>query len=314
MAQTRIKAIAAPDVHLDMRPISGRIGAEIVGLKLTPDLDLFTGLAIRQALLKHKVLFFRNQVHLDEVGQESFAELLGQPVAHPTVPPLPGTRYTLGVESAHGADTNSWHTDVTFVMAYPQISILRAQTVPAVGGDTMWANTVTALDDLPPELRNLAARLWALHTNDFIYGASQADIPAENLNRLKRAFAPSVHETEHPVVRVHPETGEHALVLGHFVKNFVGLSPADSARLFSLLQGHVTRAENTVRWRWRVGDIAIWDNRATQHYSVADYGDSPRILHRVSLKGDIPVSLDGQHSIAKKVPGLLPSEPVGVAG
>jgi taurine dioxygenase len=309
----RVKAITNPDVELDIRPVAGRIGAEIADLKLTPDLDPFTVLAIRKALLKHKVLFFRNQLHIDELEQESFAELLGQPVAHPTVAPLSGTKYTLGVESAHGAETNSWHTDVTFALAYPQISILRAQTVPVVGGDTIWANTVAALDDLSPELRDLATRLWAVHTNDFIYGASQTDIPTDGLSRLKKAFAGLVHETEHPVVRVHPETGEHSLVLGHFVKNFVGLSPADSSHLFALLQDHVTRPENTVRWRWGIGDIAIWDNRATQHYSVADYGDRPRVLHRVSLKGDIPVSVDGHYSIAKKVPGVQAAEPISVA-
>ena len=107
-------------------------------------------------------------------------------------------------------------------------------------------------------------------------------------------------ETEHLVVRVHPETGEPALLLGHFVRSFPGLGRADFNDLFGLLQRHITRLENTVRWTWRDGDIAIWDNRATQHYAVADYDDLPRLLHRITIAGDIPVGVHGDTSIVRK--------------
>jgi alpha-ketoglutarate-dependent sulfate ester dioxygenase len=113
-------------------------------------------------------------------------------------------------------------------------------------------------------------------------------------------FSSTLYETEHPVVRVHPETGERSLVLGSFVQRLVGFSRDDSERLYALLQGHVQKIENTVRWRWRAGDLAIWDNRATQHYAVNDYGDSRRVVRRTTIDGDKPVSVDGRHSVLRK--------------
>jgi taurine dioxygenase len=112
-------------------------------------------------------------------------------------------------------------------------------------------------------------------------------------------FVSTVYETEHPVVRVHPETGERALLLGQFVRQILGVPSADSRYLFDLFQRHVTRLENTVRWRWSPGDLAIWDNRATQHYAIDDYGDLPRRMHRVTVAGDVPVGVDGRRSVAR---------------
>ncbi|MEJ0067304.1 MAG: TauD/TfdA family dioxygenase [Caulobacteraceae bacterium] len=109
-------------------------------------------------------------------------------------------------------------------------------------------------------------------------------------------FASTVYETEHPVVRVHPITGERTLVIGNFVKSLVGFSSADSRRLLDIFLEHATRLENTVRWRWRPGDVAIWDNRATLHYAIDDYGDQHRVMRRVTLGGDVPVSIDGRSS------------------
>ncbi|MGN2637764.1 TauD/TfdA dioxygenase family protein [Nocardia takedensis] len=109
-------------------------------------------------------------------------------------------------------------------------------------------------------------------------------------------FTSTEFETLHPVVRVHPETGERALLLGHFAKSFPDLSSTEFHSLFQLLQARITRLENTFRWHWRLGDVAIWDNRATQHYGIADYGDQERELHRITLAGDIPVNVDGSPS------------------
>ncbi|WDD92330.1 TauD/TfdA family dioxygenase [Burkholderia sp. FERM BP-3421] len=288
---------------LDIHPVTGRIGAEIRGVRLSGDLEQTTLDAIRAALLKHKVIFFRAQTHLDDVGQEAFAKRLGDPIAHPTVPVVDGTAYLLELDSHRGGRANSWHTDVTFVDAYPQASILRGVTIPEVGGDTVWANTASAYDDLPPPLKALADTLWAVHSNEYDYATharvGEAGRDAEALKRYREVFVSTRYETEHPVVRVHPETGEKTLILGHFLKHFVGVTPSGSAHLFELLQGYVTRLENIVRWRWQAGDVAIWDNRATQHYAVNDYGDAHRVVRRVTLAGDVPVSVDGRRSVTR---------------
>ncbi|MEH7548555.1 TauD/TfdA dioxygenase family protein [Neobacillus vireti] len=280
-------------------PVAGRIGAEISGVKLSGELDSDTVKSIREALLKYKVVFFRDQNHLDDQGQEAFAQLLGNPVVHPTVPAKGGTNYILELHSDHGGRANSWHTDVTFEAAYPKFSILRGVVIPEAGGDTVWANTATAYENLPTELQSLADQLWAVHTNAYDYAAKHTNVSSEAKKRHDEIFTSTIYETEHPVVHVHPETGERHLLLGHFVKNFIGLSSTDSAHLFSILQGHVTQLENTVRWKWRAGDVIIWDNRATQHYAVNDYGNSQRVVRRVTIDGEVPVGLDGRRSITK---------------
>lgn len=282
-----------------VKPVAARIGAEISGVKLSGNLDANTVKSIREAILKHKVIFFKNQNHLDDKGQEAFARLLGNPVVHPTVPVKNGSNYILELNSDHGGRANSWHTDVTFEAAYPKFSILRGVVIPEVGGDTVWANTATAYKNLPTELRSLADQLWALHSNDYDYAAKRSKISSESVNHYNNVFTSTLYETEHPVVHVHPETFERHLLLGHFVKKFSGLSSSDSYQLFSVLQEHVTQLENTVRWRWSTGDVVIWDNRATQHYAVNDYGHAQRVVRRITIDGDVPVSLDGRRSITK---------------
>jgi taurine dioxygenase len=280
--------------------VAGRIGAEIQGVRLSGELDADTVERIRSTWLQHKVVFFRGQTQLDDQSQEALTSLFGGgPVPHPTVPVIKGSSYVHELDSRHGGRANSWHTDVTFVDAYPKASILRALVVPDHGGDTVWANTATAYQDLSPELRELADKLWALHTNEYDYLSNKHNVSEEDLRRFQEVFTSTVYETEHPVVHVHPETGERNLLLGHFVQKLIGLSAPDSARLFQVLQDHVTRLENTVRWRWAVGDVAVWDNRATQHYAINDYGDAHRLVRRVTVDGVAPVSVDGRRSKAR---------------
>ena len=286
------------DSPLDIVPVAGRIGAEIRGIQLSGDLDEVTVAAIRTALVRHKVIFFRDQTSLDDAAQEAFAERIGQPVAHPTVPVAEGSRFLLELDSREGYAASSWHTDVTFVPAYPEASFLRAITVPQAGGDTLWANGVTAYEELPDGLKTLVDGLWAVHTNDYDYAGAFANAPAERVRQHKSVFASTVYETEHPVVRVHPESGERALLVGHFVKKFVGLNAADSQRLLAILQDHITKPENTVRWRWRAHDVAIWDNRSTQHRAIADFGLQRRTLRRATVAGDVPIAIDGRRSRA----------------
>lgn len=279
---------------LTVTRIGGRIGAVVEGVRLGADLDPETVAAVRQALLTHKVVFFRGQQHLDDEGQTGFASLLGTlTTAHPTV--NTGSAHVLSLAATQGMAANSWHTDVTFVDRYPAFSVLRGVTIPPYGGTTNWANTVTAYEALPLPLKALVDQLWARHTNEFDYARdAEGD---DNLDALDRQeFRSTYYETEHPVVRVHPETGERALVLGHFIKRFVGLNSSESSALFQLLQNRVTKLENTVRWSWQEGDVAVWDNRATQHYAVADFDNHRREVRRVTVAGDVPVSIDGRRS------------------
>jgi len=292
-------APAAPET-VRVRKVGGRIGAVVDGVRLGGDLDDHTVAQVRAALLEHKVVFFRGQHHLDDGAQIAFAEQLGTlTTAHPTV--NTGSARVLSVKATRGMAANSWHTDVTFVDRVPAISVLRAVTLPAYGGTTNWANTVTAYDALPGPLKALVDNLWAVHTNAYDYARdTESGEEDDDSNFLREEFESIDFETEHPVVRVHPETGERSLVLGHFVKKFVGLNSSESVALFKILQDRVTKLENTVRWTWEPGDVAMWDNRATQHYAVADFDTQPREMRRITLAGDVPVSLDGRRSIVRK--------------
>ncbi len=300
-APTSAPAPASTVFGLDLRPVAGRLAAEVLNLRLSGDLQPATVRAIRQALGTHKILFFRNQTHLDEAGQEAFGRLFGDLVSHPTVPSLKGTDHVLDVDGSRGERASSWHTDVTFVPDYPAISILRSVTAPERGGDTLWANTAAAYAELPEPLRDLADRLWALHSNVYDYVGDRQNKSEQALHRYQSVFTATRYETEHPLVHVHPETGEKALILGHFVQRILGLTSTDSRLLLDLFQNHVTRPENVVRWRWAAGDVAVWDNRATQHRAIDDYDDQPRVVRRVTIAGAPPVAVDGQRSRARNV-------------
>ncbi|GAA5041804.1 TauD/TfdA dioxygenase family protein [Nocardia callitridis] len=276
--------------------LGSKIGARVDNVRLGGDLDAATVEVIRRALLANKVIFFRGQDHLTEDEQYRFAELLGSPTTpHPTV--TSHGEKSLAIDSEYGR-ANSWHTDVTFVDRVPKASILRAVTLPSYGGSTTWASTVAAYESLPDSLRLLAENLRAVHTNVYDYAANNARHADAQSEKYRAEFRSTYYETEHPVVRVHPETGERALLLGHFVKQFTGLSTNESQAIFRLLQDRVTRLENTTRWSWEPGDVAIWDNRATQHYAIDDYDGQARKLTRITLAGDIPVGVDGATSIS----------------
>lgn len=299
---------ALADSPLDVVPVAGRIGAEVRGVPLSGDLDDDTVAAIKAALVRHKVIFFRNQLQLDDAEHEAFAARLGDPLAHPTVPVAEGSKFLLELNSREGEAASLWHTDITFLPAFPAASILRALVIPPAGGDTLWANGVTAYEGLPPALKALVADLRAIHTNAYDYAASRPEATSDQVRRHREVFASTVYETEHPVVHVHPVTGEKSLLLGNFVKGFAGLSRDDGNRIFQILQDQITRPENTVRWRWQPGDVAIWDNRATQHRAIADFGKQRRHLRRATIAGSVPVALDGSRSrVIKPEPEIVPA-------
>ncbi|SUW63003.1 Alpha-ketoglutarate-dependent taurine dioxygenase [Buttiauxella agrestis] len=288
-----------PDVefkNLTIRRVSGNIGAEIVDFKITPDIDENIFSQIEAALVKYKVLFFRKQTQLNDESHQAFGARFGKVVAHPTVPAPTGTKLFELDASKGGGRADSWHTDVTFVEAFPKISILRGVKIPEYGGDTVWANTATAYENLPEELKRFAESLRAVHSNDYDYGADRIVAEQQRLDHHRKVFVSAVYEAEHPVVHVHPVSGEKALLLGHFFKRLSGFSSRESARLFELLQNRVIQLENTVRWQWQQDDVVIWDNRATQHYAVNDYGTQPRLVRRVTIEGDAAVAVDGSRS------------------
>lgn len=281
---------------LDVRKITARIGAHVSNLDVNADLDPATVSAIRGALDEHKALVF-DGVRFDDAAQERFAGYFGPLTsAHPTVASVDGAPNVLPVDSERGR-SNQWHTDVTFVVNPPQVSSLRSIVIPPYGGETLIANSAAAYRDLPDALRTLADGLFAIHTNDYDYAvpAESAD-PAE---RERRAEFRSIHfETAHPVVRVHPRTGERGLFIGGFAQRLVGLSSGESRDVLQLLQSYVTRPENVLRWRWSPNQLVLFDNRITQHYAIDNYDGLPRRLNRVTVAGDVPVGVDGRQSYA----------------
>ncbi len=288
--------------RIGIRRLAGHIGAEITGADAGSGLGDDTIAQVRQALLDHKVVFLRDQ-SLDYARQVAFAERLGPlTLGHPTLASPPDQPFLEEIDSRKGTRANHWHTDVTFVDRPPACTLLHAVVIPPVGGDTIWANTVTAYESLPAELRDLADRLRIVHTNAYDYAATAEREERNDMARKaqREEFVSTVYETEHPAVRVHPETGERSLVLGGFARTVVGFSPQASRDLIRILQDHVTRPEHTVRWQWRVGDLAIWDNRATQHYAIFDYGGAHRRGERVTVAGPAPVGIDGRPSVALK--------------
>ena len=287
--------------QISVTPLAGHIGAGIAGVDAGGPPSDEAVARVREALLDHKVVFLRDQ-HLDYPAQVAFGQRFGPlTLGHPTLASPPEQPLLEEIDSAKGARANYWHTDVTFVDRPPAFTMLRAVIIPPVGGDTIWANTVTAYETLPPELRALVDRIRIVHTNAYDYAAApgRLDRSDPELAARRREFVSTVYETEHPAVRIHPETGERSLVVGGFARSVAGYGPQASRDLIRILQDHITKPEHTVRWKWRVGDIAMWDNRATQHYAIFDYGDARRRGERVTVAGPVPVGVDGRKSVSR---------------
>jgi len=284
-----------------------RLGAVLSGIDARNPLDEEVKAFLRTSLLRHKVIFLRDQ-HLDDLQHERLSRVFGEPIRHPTVPAPGGTEFIFDVKSSHGRSTDSWHTDVTFVPDYPKASLLRAIDIPAYGGGTVWANTASAYDDLPTPLKALADNAWAIHSNDYDTNFHKYDARKDEIADFRAAFISTVFRTEHPVVHVHPETGERNLLLGHFVTGLRGIPTRQAHRIVEILQDYVIAIDNTVTWKWQPGDIAIWDNRATQHYAPADFDEEGRHLRRITVAGEAPRSVDGRRSRAASEPRTVDRE------
>ena len=242
------------------------------------------------------MLFFRGQHHVGDVEMEGFAQRMGDPIAHPTVADTKGSKYLLNLVATSAYASSVWHTDLTFLPAYPAASLIRAVEMPRTGGDTMWANCATAYLDLPDPLRAMVDQLWAFHSSELDFDGDYSGEAWDKVERYRHLPSQPVYHTEHPIVRVHPETNERVLLTGTYIKRLRGFDVHQSRQILSLLQQYITRPENCMRWRWDVGDIALWDNRATQHRVVADFGDQPREMRRATISGTVPVSVDGEQS------------------
>jgi alpha-ketoglutarate-dependent sulfate ester dioxygenase len=278
-------------VTLGIRRIGGRLGAEITGVDLSTDVSDQVFAGIKQAFHEHKVLFFRHQQLTDE-AQIAFAGRFGElDQPHPLMRTAEESPRVLLVD---GDDqrANHWHVDISFTVNPSLATSLRSMVLPPYGGDTLVASGEAGYRDLPAELRDIADRLWAVHTNH----AEQPILGTERGEQVRQAFLSKRYETAHPVVRVHPETGVPCLFLGGFAQRLVGMTLRESRPLLDVLQSYVLRPENQVRWQWQPGDLLIFDNRCAQHYGVDDYDGHKRVLHRISVNGDVPAGLDGKRS------------------
>lgn len=280
---------------IEIHKVTANIGAHVSGVDLSKPLEEETATALREALNVHKALVF-DEVNLDDEGQQAFARHFGElTTAHPTVPAVDGSPNVLPVDSEGGRAANNWHTDVTFVLNPPQASTLRSLTIPPYGGETLISNSAAAYRNLPEPLRRLADGLWAEHTNDYDYAVPEESLDEEQAAR-RAQFTSIKYRTAHPVVRVHPLTGERGLFIGGFAQRIVGLSVGESRKVLDLLQAYVTRPENLLRHRWSENQLVLFDNRITQHYAVDNYDGLPRRLHRVTVAGDVPVGIEGKES------------------
>ncbi|MGW7386426.1 TauD/TfdA dioxygenase family protein [Streptomyces sp. NPDC054794] len=276
-----------------IRKLTGRIGALVEGVDLTAPPDPSTVTTLRHALNEHKAIVL-DTVNLDNAGQERVAGWFGDlTTAHPNVPAADGTKNVLAVDS-ETSKANEWHTDVTFVVNPPQVTTLRSIVTTPYGGETLIANAAAAYRDLPEPLRALADSLRVVHTNQYDYARPSATSALRE--EYDRVFVSTPYETEHPLVRVHPLTGERGLFIGGFAKRIVGLSSSESADLLRIFQSYVIRPENILRWTWSPDQLLIFDNRITQHYAVDNYDNHPRRLNRVTVAGDVPVGVDGRRS------------------
>ncbi|WP_433604575.1 TauD/TfdA dioxygenase family protein [Dactylosporangium sp. CA-139114] len=274
---------------MKLDPLGPAFGAEVFGVDLHRATDESIA-DIRAALVEHKVLFFRDQ-QLDDDGQVRLGRRLGELTAsHPVVGGVDEAHPEIyALDSADGGFADVWHTDVTFMRRPPLGSILRAVTLPPTGGDTSWADSQLAYESLAAPVRRLADELTAVHDGNREFGYYLAQRRGGRGSEWDGEVVTRLDPVEHPVVRVHPETGRRGLFVNPgFTSHIVGVSEAESRGILDLLYAHLTKPEHIVRHRWRVGDVAMWDNRSTAHYANRDYGTAHRVMHRITLRGDIP--------------------------
>jgi len=271
---------------MEIKPIAGSLGAEILGVDLR-SLDEQTVKEIRQALLDHIVIFFRNQ-DLDPAAFLAFTKQFGKPVEYPFVKGLdryPEIIQVLKREDEHGINFGGvWHTDTAYLEEPPMGSILLARELPPYGGDTLYANQVAAYEALSDGLKKTLDPLRGVNSS------AKADASRTREDRVKDTGTNRKDmESIHPVVRTHPETGRKSLYVNvAHTSRFVGWTEEESAPLLAYLFAHQVKPEFTCRFRWEPNSIAFWDNRTALHNPVNDYHGFKRLMHRITLAGDKP--------------------------
>lgn len=288
---------------IEVRPLSVHIGAEIAGVDLSSQLSDEIVAEIRDALLRWKVVFFRDQ-QLDHESHVRFARRFGRPTPghivfggdtdHPEIYSIAKHRTANAGKDPIRRSWTDWHTDITSAFNPPAASILRGEVVPPYGGDTFWTNLALAYDRLSDVLKEFVNGLRAVHRFNEPSSVNDA-------NDYDKQTGESDLVTEHPLVTVHPETGERVLYVSpDFVKSISGLAPRESQAFLEMLWEHCVQTEFTIRFKWEPGSVAFWDNRSTAHLAPSDIyaTDFNRQFYRVTLAGEPMVGIDGQLSTA----------------
>jgi len=267
-------------VRLSVTPLSRNIGALINGVDLREEQSDEIIQEIRSALLRHKVIFFHDQ-DITQEQQIALGRRFGDLEIHPLTDADQPNPEILHLKTGTRVSTAAiWHSDVTWRECPPLGSILRARVMPEVGGDTIWSDQVAAYEGLSPAMKEWVCTLTALHD-----GSQFKD----RTGGTAESFWAQYPVMEHPVVRTHPETGQHALyVNGSFTTGINGLSKKESDWLLQHLYDQALKPEYQVRFNWKVNSIAFWDNRSCQHYAVHDYAPEIRHMERVTIAGDQP--------------------------
>lgn len=276
-------------MSIDIHPLSPALGAQISGVDLSRDLTGEQRYVIEQALLDHQVLFFRDQP-ITPQQQARFAAHFGDLHIHPIYPNVPEQPEVLILDTAvtDVRDNAIWHTDVTFLPTPALGAVLSAKQVPAYGGDTLWASGIAAFEALSRPMQMLLDGLTATHDFTRSFPLERFGNTAEDLARWEETRRKNP-PLSHPVIRTHPVSGRKALFVNEgFTTRINELEAAESEAILKLLFAHGTRPEFTLRWRWQANDVAMWDNRVTQHYAVDDYRPQRRVMHRATILGDAP--------------------------
>ena len=270
--------------------LSPALGAVISGIDLNAALNDEAQQGLQAALVEHQVLFLRQQF-LQAEQQRDVAKLFGDLHIHPIYPAHERVAEVMVLDSHKQdlRDNELWHTDVTFIQTPPLGCVLSAQQVPEFGGDTLWASSTAAYAALSKPMQALLEGLSASHDIRKSFPATRfalTDADAARFEKAKQDHPP----VSHPVVRTHPVSGKKGLFVSEgFTTHINELTETESDALLRFLFAHATHPNFQVRWHWQAGDVAIWDNRATQHFANFDYGTAHRIMHRATVLGDKPV-------------------------